>query len=1107
MINSENKQLIVSEDACVHEAMMNDIFPYYIKKEYSRLYKLTSAQRHYGVWMEMKDLIEVVIKLPALLGISYIIQEGQDNAELKKILDVILKINLTLGDWKQVTNILKKSPSIKNELPNIHGILNCVLDYIQKYKPIEWRNSMIGHGALPFEDSEEFLGQINKQTEGIDICLKNSINNYSVINIDFGSGQLVYVEIGDKRVVIDKCIFKTMFFFDKYDVNTSRVFALDYINAKHVSVNVQWYNDRIRNMYTEEIIEKMRDSVKKWSFGSILGHQKINLVHSYQDNRMLINWLKKCLKCKKGVFLLTMDRGMGKTAFVSSINPMIRGKDILHECFTRVYYCNSLKYDSMRDFSNMFNALLVAEPNPQDIDLHTMSKLQANSSSVDLANCLKEKLDFLAEDNSIYNKILFIIDGIDEIYHSDTEKNIFDYIPEGDNVPEGVFILLTSRNGETEALSEYTKQKLNLLRQNSLTGEFNFSIKGKGKCRNTYVSMLENYYKNILKKYYEDESVMPDNIFEDVCELSQYRFVDFKLYVSLIREAAVRGQNINAIITNNGIFSDYFKYIKAVMGEKQYRKSGRLLLIIATSYNRLLIEDCAFLESLCEYSDNLEIVMFLRIFEGIIKYGSMSVSEKNNASYISLANERYRDVIIEEFGCYMDELIGEWLDFIDEQYNNVYLKQGKSYLETDYTYPKAYLHAYITRYILNNPYSGYHNEVHKNRIMNVDMVNKIYQYEMFMPTNTLEIRYREPDIEMSESCIKLLNSNEEYMNFSSSIGYENQLLLPGAYNNYIFHRKDIYRETWENNYPNNKAIKDKHEMLSICDKGIKRINDFKKLCEKKNIDDYKLQILELYSKLVSGKGTFLYILNDMPNKIERLFYRSYQLTCEILGNNIIRGAELLTQSVERVVANIVKTRNVELLNEIYESYVKEVEELKKNKDVTNLLKMNSMGCVEYGILPREAMLYRKIATVGDKLNWSSDDNIRSMYQDALDILDKLCGDEEYSENQICVLKDYKRVVYIDFGRFERKYGNYDRAINCFEKACLISERLIEKSKKNIDVFLIESYIDYMELCNDLNTYNELYIKLYKRVREWMTETPYCDEALKNRFSMLTPPEY
>ena len=1106
MINNKNKHLIVNKNVDVEKAMENNIFPYYIKKEYSRLYELASANRHYGVWMEMKDLIEVVIKLPVLLGISYIIQRDENNDELQKILDVILTTNLTLGDWKKVTNILLKSPSIVNELPDIHGILNCVLVFIKEYKTIEWRNDMIGHGALPFEDSEEFLSEITKQTKGIDECLENSICNYSKINIDFESEQLVYVEIGDKQVIIDKCIFKTMFFFDKYDVNTSKVFALDYINAKRVSVNVQWYNDRIRNMYTEEIIERMRDSIKKWSFGSILRHQKINLVNSYQNNKILIDWLNKCLNCKKGVFLLTMDRGMGKTAFVSSINPMVMGKDILTECFTRVYYCNSLKYDSMRDFSTMFNALLVAAPNPQDIDLHTMSKLQANSSSVDLTNCLKEKLDFLAEDNSIYNKILLIIDGIDEIYHSDTEKNIFDYIPIRDDVPEGVFILLTSRNGETEALSEYTKQKLNFLRQNSITDEFDFSITKK-ECKEKYIYMLKKYYKKILTNYYKDESAEFNNIFGEVCELSQYRFVDFKLYVSLIREAAVRGQDINTIITNKGIFSDYFKYIKSVRGEKQYKKSGRLLLIVATSYNRLLIEDCAFLESLYEYNDNLEMVMFLHIFEGIIKYGSMSVSEKNNASYISLANERYRDVIIEEFGCYMDELISEWLDFIDEQYNNVYLKQENSYLETDYTYPKTYLHAYITKYILDNPYSGYNNEIHKNRIMDVNMVNKIYQYELFLPTNTLGIRYREPDIEMSESCIRLLINNDEYMTFSSSISYKNQLLLPGAYNSYIFHRKDIYKEAWGNNCPNSKAIKDKDEILSICDKGIERINDFKKLCKENNIDDYKLQILELHSKLVSGKGAFLYILNDMPDEMEQLFYISYQLTYEILVNNIVRGAELLTQSAERVVTSIAKTGNVKLLNEIYESYIKEIENLKKNKNISHLLKKNSMGRVEYGILPREAMLYRKIATVGDKLNWNSDDGIRSMYQDSLNKLNELCTDKDYSENQISVLKDYKRVVYVDFGRFERKYGNYDRAINYFEEACLISERLIEKSKKNIDVFLIKSYIDYMELCNNLNVHNELYTRLYNRVRDWMTETPYCDKALKDRFNRLTLPEH
>lgn len=72
MIVCDNgNRLKVSENEEVVEAIRREIFPFHIKNEYTRLYELASKDEYFGVWMELKDLIEVILKLPILLGAMF----------------------------------------------------------------------------------------------------------------------------------------------------------------------------------------------------------------------------------------------------------------------------------------------------------------------------------------------------------------------------------------------------------------------------------------------------------------------------------------------------------------------------------------------------------------------------------------------------------------------------------------------------------------------------------------------------------------------------------------------------------------------------------------------------------------------------------------------------------------------------------------------------------------------------------------------------------------------------------------------------------------------------------------------------------------------------
>ena len=94
-----------------------------------------------------------------------------------------------------------------------------------------------------------------------------------------------------------------------------------------------------------------------------------------------------------------------------------------------------------------------------------------------------------------------------------------------DQLAEGVYILLTSRNGDTESLSDFTQGKLAQLRKESVCAECNFTLKNNSD-KKLYGRMLRSYFTEACKNSgaegvpeEEKEAVM-----KKMCEEAKYRF-------------------------------------------------------------------------------------------------------------------------------------------------------------------------------------------------------------------------------------------------------------------------------------------------------------------------------------------------------------------------------------------------------------------------------------------------------------------------------------------------------------------------------------------------------------------------------------------------------
>lgn len=75
---------------------------------------------------------------------------------------------------------------LKKDMPEVYHILKVVGRFVSDYRIVEWRNDMIGHGALPFEDSDDFIYDMRRLSRGIDECLEETIEDYEKIDFEAG---------------------------------------------------------------------------------------------------------------------------------------------------------------------------------------------------------------------------------------------------------------------------------------------------------------------------------------------------------------------------------------------------------------------------------------------------------------------------------------------------------------------------------------------------------------------------------------------------------------------------------------------------------------------------------------------------------------------------------------------------------------------------------------------------------------------------------------------------------------------------------------------------------------------------------------------------------
>ncbi|QOY50957.1 tetratricopeptide repeat protein [Candidatus Sulfurimonas baltica] len=535
-----------------------------ISAEYKRLYELCENKQSFGMLLEIKDIFEILIKLPTLLTASAIYIKSSFSEVESKLLIAMLEKQLSLGTWE---SIARSSQELNIDNP-IENWLTNIIQVFKDGRITQWRNEEIGHGALSLDETDVFQEDIKSKLSILKKFFEENISTLIMLK------EPVYQELMES-IYFEKDTNNNIHFFDSYGYGkTSRV---DYRNGTYSKKIESQFTSLSNSLSISQSTNRLdgcadggvREAVVQKMF------EELHKVDDYETPTYLVDWLKTNMNNhKKGLFLLQMQRGMGKSMFSRALDQLSLTKIKIPNTLVRAYYINDVYSYKLDEFTSVVDRQIL---NKQLLDKRIEDKivgsaipksLDSKSQAKDLTNMLHEYKKVYGEEN-----ILFIIDGLDEIPVTQ-EKSILGILPSDDDLPEGVFILFTSR----VKLSQKIQTKLDSI---SFTDK-----KSVLKDDADYISNTNKYIRKYIKLDLDDTTLV------FIKERSDSRYVYIKLIKELVKTI---GLEIEDIPNADKIIELYLSNLKAKYGDKFFTNITNLLAVVSTQYEPLTLQEIAYM--------------------------------------------------------------------------------------------------------------------------------------------------------------------------------------------------------------------------------------------------------------------------------------------------------------------------------------------------------------------------------------------------------------------------------------------------------------------------------------------------------------------------------
>ena len=444
----------------------------------------------------LKDLLIGMLKFPVLTILSQAYEVSSAKERFSSVLlDFVYQYgNKTDGKWLGAArNILALA---EEQTHPVVGILDEVVGLFDTYNVVTWRN-LISHGSSVMRENDvnEFKTLLFKALEhiqrnqkiycGMKFFLmdgKSRINLNGADNTESRnySGKNLYLEIDGKTFPLlpliinvnnDICYYDT-FIKERRSVQYVKCAGKDKIFRKNEKF-WQIYlglNKMVRHTATEESAEDeifIREQMKE-AEDIAKPDYLIRFQHIIEQ---LALWRRQHAK---GIFLLQMEDGMGKTTMVKTLDGLVNGETYKisanlgkkeHEIIScRAFYVNSVYAHNPRFFVQELTDSL----RKSDVPISKTLTGVFPAVDIDGPNAkvqMAELINLLTENRKkrfgIGCQFIFI-DGVDEIPNMGSDKTILSVLPEKNMLDDDIYLVLTCR--PNKMLSLYTRHILEPIR-------------------------------------------------------------------------------------------------------------------------------------------------------------------------------------------------------------------------------------------------------------------------------------------------------------------------------------------------------------------------------------------------------------------------------------------------------------------------------------------------------------------------------------------------------------------------------------------------------------------------------------------------------------------
>lgn len=602
-----------------------------LKQEYSRLFDLMENDNLFGVFLQTKDLFEILIKIPTLSFLAY--EFSKDSLEKGEWLFKFFEKDLAFGDWNTIGGFYAKNisdPDVKKYFENWYNL-------IEKKQVVKWRNDWIGHGALAQEDNKEFNLALSEKVGELLGFVQENINIIKKYILVIDNGQCKF-EYANKCINFTPWVIyqngKT-YFFDSYKAKKKKTCYLDYENGGKIDINDNTINSFLSKLLVQNsartFVESRMEEIVLLSEDKLI--RDLEKSEDYVRPEYLCSTMDDFMKEDRGIMLIQMPEGYGKTLFSYALDGNGQGKIKEEGCLIRTYYVNDTYASNIDYFASTIGDIFRTDAEGKLLFRGRIPFF--NFHDDDKSNSLVSLLEFY-KNNIKESKLLLVIDGLDEI-KKQKDGSILDYLPDGDKLPSGIYIICTCRTDE-----ELTQSNELFIKLHSM----NFT-------RKLVIDKEDKGYIDILKKFIKKKIGNKDDTqYNKIIEAGNFQFKKIDYICRHIQETN------SELIDENILMEWNFEYLNRLFGDKYFHNLVSFCLYMKL-LNRPITINQLCLGAIGEET-SMQDLYFLWYLKDIIQLDRNSVGNKlsiKSESANKWLDANYRDSISQKAKSLMDEYI------------------------------------------------------------------------------------------------------------------------------------------------------------------------------------------------------------------------------------------------------------------------------------------------------------------------------------------------------------------------------------------------------------------------------------------------------------------